>query len=392
MSGQEDHTRYIQRVVNPVLEAVVAEILSNKPNDILSFMHDLLSNMHPATKLSQAEREELALLKRKHDCLKNRLQDNSATQSEDDESDFIEVLPQRSARASQARHSVSAEVFGVWNKKEDFSPRVIAKAAEQKLQIIERLSRSFIFSALDDAERDIVVDAMEERIANPGDLVISQGEDGDELFVVDSGKLACSKVHVEGQDPKFLKNYEAGEAFGELALLYNAPRAATIKALVPSKLWVLDRGTFNHIVKDSVVRRRDRYQDLLGQVELLENMDAYERSQLVDAFKATSFTKGEYVIREGDWGELFYIIVSGSAVATKTLKPGHPPQQVKSYSEGCYFGELALLRGEPRAANVIAGSNLKCVTLDRQAFKRLLGPLEDILKRNAAKYEGYIIS
>jgi cAMP-dependent protein kinase regulator len=48
-----------------------------------------------------------------------------------------------------------------------------------------------------------------------------------------------------------LKTYEPGDAFGELALLYNAPRAATIKAKVASQLWVLDRNTFNHIVKDA---------------------------------------------------------------------------------------------------------------------------------------------
>ena len=56
----------------------------------------------------------------------------------------------------------------------------------------------------------------------------------------------------EGEsEEKYLKTYEPGEAFGELALLYNAPRAATIKAKNNCTLWVLDRNTFNHIVKDA---------------------------------------------------------------------------------------------------------------------------------------------
>jgi len=61
-----------------------------------------------------------------------------------------------------------------------------------------------------------------------------------------------------------------------------------------------------------------------------------------------------------------------------------------SYGPGNYFGELALLRGEPRAANVVSITELKCITLDRHAFKRMLGPLEEILKRNAEAYQKFV--
>ena len=60
------------------------------------------------------------------------------------------------------------------------------------------------------------------------------------------------------------------------------------------------------------------------------------------------------------------------------------------YKEGSYFGELALLRGEPRAANVKAITKLKTVTLNRDSFMRLLGPLDDILKRNLSAYMNYM--
>lgn len=93
------------------------------------------------------------------------------------------------------------------------------------------------------------------------------------------------------------------------------------------------------------------------------------------------------MIREGDWGDIFYFVAEGEAIATKTSTPGQPPETVKNYSVGDYFGELALLKGEPRAANIVANGSLNCVTLDRYSFKRMLGPLDDILRRNAAKYE-----
>ena len=66
------------------------------------------------------------------------------------------------------------------------------------------------------------------------------------------------------------------------------------------------------------------------------------------------------------------------------------PVEVKTYKAGEYFGELALIKGEPRAANVIATSDAKVISLDRNSFKRLLGPLEDILKRNSDTYIKYM--
>ena len=83
---------------------------------------------------------------------------------------------------------------------------------------------------------------------------------------------------------------------------------------------------------------------------------------------------------------MFYLLVSGEAIATKSLSAGQAAQEVKHYGPGDYFGELALLRNEPRAANVIAKTKLKVVSLDRDSFNRLLGPLDDILKRNMNSY------
>ncbi len=84
------------------------------------------------------------------------------------------------------------------------------------------------------------------------------------------------------------------------------------------------------------------------------------------------------------------MIEEGEAEATITTEPGKPPVAVKFYRAGDYFGELALIKGEPRAANVLAKTNMKLVTLDRGTFKRLLGPIEEILKRNAEKYIKFI--
>ena len=115
-----------------------------------------------------------------------------------------------------------------------------------------RLLQAFMFSALQPNELDIVLGAMQKIVKKAGESVIRQGEDGDNLYVVETGTLTCTKkFKADDAEPTFLKEYQPGEAFGELSLLYNAPRAANITAKTDCELWALDRRTFNHIVKDS---------------------------------------------------------------------------------------------------------------------------------------------
>jgi len=142
-----------------------------------------------------------------------------------------------------------------------------------------------MFSALNPEELSIVLDAMEEVKVKAGAIIITEGEDGDNLYVVESGTLTCTKIFKGHTDSTHLKEYQPGDAFGELALLYNAPRAATITAKTNAELWSLDRKTFNYIVKDAAANKRDKYEEFLKNVKILSNMEEYERSKLADAIK-----------------------------------------------------------------------------------------------------------
>lgn len=230
---------------------------------------------------------------------------------------------------------------------------------------------------------------MDERKVKPGEFVIWEGEDGDCLYIIESGKYKCTKVFKGHTEPTFLKTYEPGDSFGELALLYNAPWAATIVAEEPGLLYVLDRNTFNHIVKDAAAKKWEWYEDFLSKVKLLKTMDNYERSKLADALKDVHYKSGDTVIWEGDQGDVFYFIEKGEAIATKTVEAGKAPVEVMQYSPGDYFGEWALIENAPRAANVIAKTDLSVVSLDRHSFKRLLGPIEELLKWNMEIYNQY---
>lgn len=145
---------------------------------------------------------------------------------------------------------MSAEAFGAWNKKGEFKAPFYAKNDQLKEALKKRLEQAFMFSCLNPQELDIVLGAMQYVKKQPGEVIIKEGDDGDNLYVVESGVLSCTKHFVrnifnlfqKGQpEPTFLKEYNPGEAFGELALLYNAPRAATIVAKSEAELWSLDR-------------------------------------------------------------------------------------------------------------------------------------------------------
>eukprot|EP00919_Chromeraceae_sp_WS-2016_P069964 GHVR01165888.1.p1 GENE.GHVR01165888.1~~GHVR01165888.1.p1 ORF type:complete len:227 (+),score=60.71 GHVR01165888.1:119-799(+) len=219
------------------------------------------------------------------------------------------------------------------------------------------------------------------------DRPIVQGADGDCLYVVDSGVVDCYKIFEPGQPEKLVKTCGTGDVFGELALLYNCPRAASVESRDKSVVWMLDRATFNAIVKDSAAKKRQLYEGFLTTVPVLSGMDPYERHKIADALRSEMFLEGEYIVKQGDLGDRFFLLENGTAAATKSFILGQAPKEVMKYKKGDYFGELALLKNEPRAANVVATSDCKCASLDRASFKRLLGPLQDILQRAESQYK-----
>ena len=119
-------------------------------------------------------------------------------------------------------------------------------------------------------------------------------------------------------------------------------------------------------------------------------MDPYERSKLGDAVKEEKFKKDDYIIKQGQSGDKFYFISSGTAIATKNNPDSKEETKVMDYESGAYFGERALLTNDVRAANIVAtAAEVVCLTLERDTFVRILGPLDEILKRNMEQYKKY---
>lgn len=137
---------------------------------------------------------------------------------------------------------------------------------------------------------------------------------------------------------------------------------------------------------ETTMKKRDLHKGFLEQISLLESLDENERLKVADALKAEEFADGEVIIKQGDAGNLFYIIEEGNAECSKSIAANEPSTVIGQLTVGAYFGEIALLTTRPRQATVCAKGTVKCLTLDRKTFKRVMGPLDDILKRNMEKY------
>ena len=259
------------------------------------------------------------------------------------------------------------------------------KTEQQESRLRSAVAHNFLFSHLDDEQTDQVLAALQERKLPAKDMrIIVQGDAGDYFYIVESGNfdIYVSKAgHVEpGPDGMGAKVASSGPgtSFGELALMYNAPRAATVVSTEPSIVWQLDRITFRRILMDSAFQRRRMYESFLEEVPLFSTLTAYERSKIADALDTHKYPAGSAIIREGDVGDKFYILESGDAEAFKR----GDEKPLKTYGKGDYFGELALLEDKPRAASVISKSEVKVATLGKDGFQRLLGPVEGIMRRD----------
>lgn len=284
------------------------------------------------------------------------------------------------------RTSVSAESLNPTSAGADsWTAPYHAKSEEQLGRLRTAVSGNFLFSHLDDDQFKTVLDALVEKPIPAKDIkVISQGDAGDYFYIVEHGNFDIyihpSGTVQPGADGMGTKVATAGPggSFGELALMYNAPRAATVISTDPkSTLWALDRITFRRILMDSAFQRRRMYEAFLEEVPLLSSLESYERSKIADALDTIKHSAGATIITEGDPGDAFYLLESGEAEAFVSGEE----DPVKSYQRGDFFGELALLDDKPRAASILAKTDVKVARLGRDGFKRLLGPVENIMRR-----------
>ncbi|XP_064605277.1 cAMP-dependent protein kinase regulatory subunit-like isoform X2 [Liolophura sinensis] len=308
----------------------------------------------------------------------------TSTPPSDDREDEVSPTPPQPARGKRTRRgAVSAEVYNEEDAA-DYVKKVVPKDYKTMAALSKAIGKNVLFSHLDDNERSDIFDAMFPVHRHAGEVIIQQGDEGDNFYVIDVGEV---DIYVNGE---LVTTLGEGASFGELALIYGTPRAATVKAKSDVKLWGIDRDSYRRILMGSTIRKRKMYEEFLSKVSILENLDKWERLTVADALEAVQFEDGTEIVKQGAKGDDFFVILEGQAEVLQRRSDNEEPVQVGKLGPSDYFGEIALLLDRPRAATVVSRGPLKCVKLDRARFERVLGPCSDILKRNISQYNSFV--
>lgn len=182
-------------------------------------------------------------------------------------------------------------------------------------------------------------------------------------------------------DEKVKKQVKSGQCFGDLALIYNAPRAATIRVVETCYLWGLDRKNFRRTVDEIGIKESAENRKVIETISFFETLTEMQKDAISTVMILQKFVPGENIVNEGDIAASFYIIKEGNVVIIKGDK------EIRKLKKGDSFGELALYYQTVRDATVRAIDPVHCLALSRDALTNILGnKIQKITFRNIKKW------
>ncbi|XP_073992116.1 cGMP-dependent protein kinase for isoform X3 [Rhodnius prolixus] len=264
----------------------------------------------------------------------------------------------------------------------------IQELANQKFPVISKndRSRELIRAAildndfmknLDLTQIREIVDCMYSVQYPSGALIIKEGDVGSIVYVMEEGRVEVSREN------KYLSTLAPGKVFGELAILYNCKRTATIKAATDCKLWAIERQCFQTIMMRTGLIRQAEYTDFLKSVPIFKNLPEETLIKISDVLEETYYNEGDYIIRQGARGDTFFIISKGQVKVTIRQPNCLEEKFIRTLRKGDFFGEKALQGDDLRTANIVADDpeGVSCLVIDRETFNQLISGLDEIRTR-----------
>eukprot|EP00939_MAST-03C_sp_MAST-3C-sp1_P000064 g64.t1 len=252
----------------------------------------------------------------------------------------------------------------------------VRKTPEEQKFILHSLKKCWLFENVSDDVLGTIVEKMGRASWKFGESIVEQGQKGSLFFLLAKG---MTEVWIDGSKKKQLLR---GTCFGELSLLYQAPRTATIKVQSEScDVWILDKHTFRMRLRKSDENVRNDNISFLAKIPFFSQyqsnaQNAAYLSGLSDALVPRTFEDGEYITKRGEVGDTFYIIKSGKCTVVDAAELGSndSPKVLNRFS---WFGEQALISSSSRrTASVVACGRVECLTMDARSYFDTLARFE----------------
>ena len=245
------------------------------------------------------------------------------------------------------------------------------KIESDRTLIISALNNHFIFTSLSEEDKEVVADSMQLYVFPPGSTVFEQDRPSRSYYVVRSGNL---EVLVKNRK---VNKIHTGEGFGELALLHDNPRSATIRCMDRVTLWGIERQMFRKVIEEMNTQIYEQNREFLEKVLLLQPLSSLQKDSLAASLLPHKYAAGQKIITEGETGQQLFIIKEGTVSVQKGVK------EITRIHKGDYFGEGALLNNAPRSASCVAVDTVRCVSLSRDTLQKTLNhQLQDIIEKN----------
>ena len=246
------------------------------------------------------------------------------------------------------------------------------------------LREEVFLAAFEGADKVDVLEAFREGeyvTFDPGAEIIRQGAEPDAFYILIEGKVEVIRVNADGDESVVVAILVPGDYFGEIGLLTNAPRNATVRVLpgAPARVMKLEAETFRRVVAESDmvsseiarVARKRAVHELLP--DLVKGMSEAEVKNRLPEFNREAYAPAEMILREGEAADRFHFLFAGTVLVTQRDEKGMD-QTVASLGPGNYFGETGLIHDAPRNATVTTSGNQEAITYscDRVSFDKLV--------------------
>ncbi|CAD8125704.1 unnamed protein product [Paramecium sonneborni] len=275
-----------------------------------------------------------------------------------------------------------AEKLEVELKRNDRKKLVKVEARQDQEEIVENIQKSnkkkspfdyqlilnafttnSLFQSLSQQEQEAILEQMFYCTTPDGQFVFRQGDlKASSFFLIERGQC---QIIIDGEVKKVLKQ---SDSFGERALLYNAPRSASVRAVGDCAFWAIDRNLFRKMIEDMRMHEFEENRQFVENLKSFEFLTFDQRSAISSVLFTVQFKKGEIIVSQGESATSFFIIKKGSVSVIQN------DNEIRKMKKGESFGEMALFQNSTRGATVKAAEeDVRCLVITRDELTKILG-------------------